>query len=41
MALRKASGKLLILGFLTFGNMTIAPKREKPEIVLSVWPQHF
>lgn len=36
MVLRKAFGELLILGFLTFGNMTITLKREKPEIILSV-----
>lgn len=41
MMLRKASGELLILGFLTFGNMTITPKREKPKVILSAWPQHF
>lgn len=41
MELRKASGDLLILGFLAFGNMTTAPKREKPETILSVWPQYF
>lgn len=41
MVLRKAFGELLILGFLTFGNMTITLKREKPEIILSVWPQQF
>lgn len=41
MALRKASGELLILSVLTFSNMTITPKREKPKVILSVWPQHF
>lgn len=41
MELRKASRDLLILSFLTFSNMTTAPKREKPETVLSVWPQYF
>lgn len=41
MELRKASGEMLVLGFLTFGNMTITPKSEKPEIILSVWPQYF
>lgn len=39
MKLRKASRDLLILGFLTFGNITTAPKREKPETILSVGPQ--
>lgn len=41
MELRKVSRDLLILSFLTFSNMTTAPKREKPETVLSVWPQFF
>jgi len=41
MELRKASGDLLSLGSSAFGNMTTAPEGEKPEIILSVWPQYF